>query len=329
MSSEESRKRVDDENEVELEDLAGIGSATAERLRRAGIKTVKDLAAYPARELEELSELSEGKAEEASRRARESVFPKVLSAKEYLEKRGSMPRLTTGCGNLDRLLCGGLEPGITELIGAYGTGKTQLCLQLCITVQLTKNRGGLGSAAFFIDTEDTFKPERLAEIAKAIGIDGGMALENVYSFRAINSDHQFEGVRIAQEYIKTKGVRLLVVDSLTAHFRNEYPGRESLVGRQQRLNIFIHQLQRTATLYDAIIVVTNQILDVPEVIPGVKPMRPAGGNVVAHGSTFRLWLERSKGMTRVSVIDSPKHPRWSTYISLSQNGVEDAEVEEK
>lgn len=312
----------------ELEDLSGIGSATADKLRKAGISSVRELAGFSSRELESLSELSEGKAEEAAKRAREAVFPKVMSARDYLEKRKTMPRLTTGSNNLDRLLCGGVEPGITELIGAYGTGKTQLCLQLCLTVQLTKNRGGLGGSAFYIDTEDTFKPERLEEIAKGIGLEDDRALDNVYGFRAINSDHQFEGLVRAQEYVRNSNVKLVVVDSLTAHFRNEYQGRENLVGRQQRLNAFIHQLQRLATLSDIIVVVTNQILDVPEVIPGVKPMRPVGGNVVAHGSTFRLWLERSKGRTRVSVIDSPKHPKWSTYVALSEKGVIDVEDDE-
>jgi len=120
-----------------------------------------------------------------------------------------MPRLTTGSKNLDRLLCGGLEPGITELIGAYGTGKTQICLQACLTVQLTPNRGGLDGAAFYIDTEDTFKPERLEEIARGIGLEDDRALDRVFGFRAINSDHQFEGLRLAQDYVRERGVKVL------------------------------------------------------------------------------------------------------------------------
>jgi DNA repair protein RadA len=313
--------------ERELEDLSGIGPSTADKLRRAGISSVRELAAIPVRELLSMSELGEGKAEEATKRARDAALPKVFTAREFLERRKNMPRLTTGTKNLDGLLCGGLESGITELIGAYGTGKTQICLQLCMTVQLTKNRGGLDGAAFYVDTEDTLKPERLEQIAKGIGLEDDKALDRVYGFRAINSDHQFEGLRQAQEYVKEKGVKLLVVDSLTAHFRNEYPGRENLVVRQQRLNNFMHQLLRMASLYDLIVVVTNQILDVPEVIPGVKPFKPVGGNVVAHGSTFRLWLERTKGRTRVTVIDSPKHPRGSTYVALTERGVEDVEQE--
>ncbi|MDI9644669.1 MAG: DNA repair and recombination protein RadA [Candidatus Verstraetearchaeota archaeon] len=313
------------EEKLELEDLEGIGSSTAEKLRRAGINTVSQLACIPARELEEISDLAEGRAGEAARSAREAVFPKVMTAKEYLEKRKCIQPMTTGSKNLDCLLCGGLEPGITELIGAYGTGKTQICLQLCLTVQLTRNRGGLDGAAFYIDTEDTFKPERLNPIAKALGLEIEQALDRISVFRAINSDHQLEGLRVAQEYVAQKKADLIIVDSLTAHFRAEYSGRENLVFRQQRLNTFIHRLQRISTIHNTIIVVTNQVLDVPEVIPGVKPARPAGGNVVAHGCTFRLWLERSKGMTKVSVIDSPKHPRNSTWIALTEAGVVDAE----
>ncbi|MBM5805639.1 MAG: DNA repair and recombination protein RadA [Candidatus Verstraetearchaeota archaeon] len=314
--------------EADLEDLSGIGPSTAEKLRRAGISSVRDLAAIPVKELLAMSELGEGKAEEATKRAREAALPKVFTAREYLERRRNMPRLTTGTKNLDELLGGGLEPGITELIGAYGTGKTQICLQLCMTVQLTKNRGGLDGAAFYVDTEDTLKPERLEQIAKGVGLEDDRALDKVFGFRAVNTDHQFEGLRIAQEYVREKGVKLLIVDSLTAHFRNEYPGRENLVVRQQRLNAFMHQLLRMASLYDLIVVVTNQILDVPEVIPGVRPFKPVGGNVVAHGSTFRLWLERTKGRTRVTVIDSPKHPRGSAYVALTEKGVEDVVSED-
>ncbi len=325
-TGEGKKKEEEEEEEPGLEDLAGIGSATAERLRRAGVLSVRDLAALPGRELFIKSDLSEGKAEEVSRRAREAVFSRVFTAREYLQRRRGMPVLSTGSKNLDGLLQGGLEPGITELIGAYGTGKTQLCLQLCVTVQLTKNRGGLNAGAFYIDTEDTFKPERLEEIARGLGVEDDTLLDRVYSFRALNSEHQFEGLSLVKEYLR-KGVRLLIVDSLTAHFRSEYAGRENLVTRQQRLNHFIHLLQRLTILHDLIVVVTNQVLDVPEMRPGVRPTKPAGGNVVAHGSTFRLWLERAKAGTRVTVIDSPKHPRASTYVDLSGAGIVDVDLE--
>ena len=317
------------EDQADLEDLAGVGPSTAVKLRKAGISSIKELAALSSRELLRRSELGEGKAEEATKKARASALPKVFTVREYLDRRKDLPRLTTGSKNLDTLLCGGLEPGITELIGAYGTGKTQICLQLCMTVQMTKNRGGLAGGAFYIDTEDTLKPERLLQIAKGVGLEDDRALDNIYAFKAINSDHQFEGLTQAVEYVKEKGVKLLIVDSLTAHFRSEYMGRENLVERQQRLNIFMHELMRLTLLYDLIVVVTNQILDVPEVIPGVKPMRPVGGNVVAHGSTFRLWLEKSKGRTRINIIDSPKHPKSNTYVVLTEKGVEDIEFDEE
>ncbi|MGQ9759562.1 MAG: DNA repair and recombination protein RadA [Candidatus Methanomethylicaceae archaeon] len=318
----------DVDKEIELEDLAGVGSSTAEKLRRAGINSVRELASMPVRELLEMSGLGACKAEETTKSARDLVLPKVVTARDFLERRKNMPKLTTGTRNVDALLDGGIEPGITELIGAYGTGKTQLCMQLCVTVQFTKNRGGLNGAAFYIDTEDTFKPERLLQIAKRLGLEDDQLLDHVYSFRAINTDHQFEGLREAVDYIHEKSVKLLIIDSLTSHFRSEYPGRENLVLRQQRLNSFVHKLQRLVSVYDLIVVVTNQVLDVPEVIPGVRPARPAGGNIVAHGSTFRLWLERAKGKTRITCIDSPKHARGTVYVKLTEGGVEDAEEED-
>ncbi|RLE49103.1 MAG: DNA repair and recombination protein RadA [Candidatus Methanomethylicota archaeon] len=313
------RKVVKDE----LESLDGVGAVTAEKLRRGGITCLRDLAALSTRELlQRVEGISEERAFAITRAAREKLGVGIVPAKVYL--RGNAAKLTTGCSGLDAILKGGLEKGITELVGAYGTGKTQLCFQLCVTVQLPKEKGGLGGGAFFIDTEDTFSSTRIVEIARRFGM-GEEVLENIYHAKALNTDHQMDLVEEAFNYVKYNNVKLVVVDSLTAHFRSEYVGREALVARQQKLNRHIHQLQRLFMLYDIVVVVTNQILDVPEYVPGTANYKPAGGNIVAHGCTYRILLEKSKGLTKATIIDSPKHPRASTYFAVKDEGIVDAE----
>lgn len=312
---------------LKLEDLPGVGEATAQKLRKAGILSVEDLAALSAREIAQRVEgLSEDRAFSLAKEARRRLGIGIYTAKQYLEKRRSQPKLSTGIRSLDELLRGGLEPGITELIGGYGTGKTQLCLQLCVTAQLPPEKGGLSGKAFFIDTEHTFSPDRILAIAQRFELDGDSALENVLATYAVNTDHQMELVHEAAQYVKRENVKLIIIDSLTAHFRSEFPGRENLVARQQKLNALIHQLIRLSMIYGVVVVVTNQILDIPECFPGMKPSKPAGGNIVAHGCTFRLWLERSKDLTKITILDSPKHPRASTLVKLTEEGVVDADA---
>lgn len=307
-----------------LEELDGVGPATAEKLRRGGITSLRELAALSTRELlQRVEGISEERAFAITKAAREKVGVGVVPARAYLTRKAS--RLTTGCKSLDSILSGGVERGITELVGAYGTGKTQLCFQLSVTVQLPKEGGGLEGAAFFIDTEDTFSEVRVVEIAKRFGM-GEEALDKIYHAKAYNSDHQMELVEEALNYVKYNNVKLIIVDSLTAHFRSEYVGREALVARQQKLNRHVHQLQRLFMLYDVVIVVTNQILDVPEYIPGSPTSRPVGGNVVAHGCTYRILLERSRGLIKATIMDSPKHPRASAFITVGSEGVADAEA---
>mgnify|MGYP000636769504 CR=1 FL=1 len=310
----------------DLEELEGVGPSIAKRLRSAGVRDLRDLAVTPPVELSErVRGLSRETLEKLASRARVHLGLRALTAKELFEKEKKTSLLTTGCSTLDELFMGGLEPGITELVGPYGSGKTQICLQLCITVQLPEEKGGLSGKAFYIDTEGTFSAARVAEIAERFGMNVEKALESIYVQRAFTSSHQMEAVNLAGKFVEENGVKLLVVDSLTAHFRSEFAGREYLAERQFLLNRHIHQLLRLVNKYNLVVVVTNQVLAVPDAYYGGSPNRPVGGNVVAHGCTFRVWLERKKDLYKATMIDSPKHPKESVYFRIDKGGVYEAE----
>ncbi len=311
--------------EFKLEDLEGVGRVTAQKLRDAGYYTLRDIAYASAHELAMVIG-SEDRAYNIIRSAQKLLGygHEFITAKELFEKRKNLEYISTGVKALDELLDGGIEVGsITEFIGEFGAGKTQVCHQLAVMVQLPRGEGGLGARALYIDTEGTFRPERIVQIARHKGLDPEKTLENIIYARAYNSDHQMLLVDEAKKLVEKENIKLVVIDSLINHFRSEYPGRENLASRQQKLNKHISQLHRLASLYNVAVVVTNQVMAAPDVFFG-NPLRPAGGNIMAHGCTYRIWLRKSKEGKRIAkIIDSPKHAEKEVVFLITENGIED------
>ncbi len=309
---------------MKLEDIPGVGPATAKKMRSAGFFTLEAVAVAPSRELAQTIGLSEDRAKELATQAREMLQLRFQTAEELLSHRKTVVRLTTGCNALDELLGGGVETqAVLELIGQYGVGKTQICHALCIFVQQTCDGGGLEGTALYIDTEGTFRPERVLEIAQSRGMASDKILRNIIVARAFNSDHQILIVEKLDELIRGKNIKLVIVDSIISHFRAEYLGRESLPIRQQRLNQHLHRLLRIAEIYNIPIVVTNQVVASPDAFFG-PPSKPAGGHVLAHLSTNRVFLRRGRKYTRIArVIDSPYLPERECVFQITEKGVED------
>ncbi|WP_297536137.1 DNA repair and recombination protein RadA, partial [Thermococcus sp.] len=209
-----------------------------------------------------------------------------------------------------------------------GSGKTQLAHTLAVMVQKPPEEGGLGGSVIWIDTENTFRPERIRQIAEARGLDPDEVLKNIYVARAFNSNHQMLLVEKAEEIIKERAstdrpVKLLVVDSLMAHFRSEYVGRGSLAERQQKLAKHLADLHRLADLYDIAVFVTNQVQAKPDAFFG-DPTRPVGGHILAHSATLRIYLRKGKAGKRVArLIDSPHLPEGEAVFRITERGVED------
>jgi DNA repair protein RadA len=310
----------------ELEDVEGVGPATIEKLKVAGILSVEALAVTPTRTLVEIADLTEEKASSITRNARSLLNIRFTTAKDVLSKRQNIGYITTGSKAIDSLLGKGIESqALTELIGEFGSGKTQICHQLCVSVQLPLEKGGLGGRALFIDTEGTFRPERVIAIAQGLGLNPDEVLGNIIYARAFNSDHQMLLADEAFSLVSQNNVRLVIVDSVITHFRSEYPGREALAPRQQKLNRHIHQLLRMSDIYNLAVILTNQIQSTPDTFFG-NPNKPAGGNVLAHGSTYRIWLRKSKESRRVAkIIDSPLHPESECIFAITTNGIIDVD----
>ncbi|MGA2310368.1 MAG: DNA repair and recombination protein RadA [Candidatus Bathyarchaeia archaeon] len=312
-----------------LEDLPGVGPATAQKLREMGYHTIESLAMATARELEPAG-ISEKKAFAIIETARSSIGVSFIRADELLKMRQSVLRLTTGSKVVDRLVDGGLETQtITEFYGEYGTGKSQICHQLCVNVQLPPERGGLGGSALYVDTENTFRTERIVSMSKHLGLDPQQVAKNIIYAEAYTSDHQMFLLDNADEVIKANNVRLIIVDSLTAHFRSEYIGREMLAPRQQNLNKHMHKLIGLARAFNAVAVVTNQVMAKPDVFFG-DAVYPIGGHIVGHTSHTRVYLRRaSHGPIRIArLVSSPYLPEGEEIFKVTENGIEDTSEEE-
>ena len=309
---------------IDVEEVEGVSSLTAQKLREAGYLTARDVAFASVKELAEILG-SEDRAKQIIMAAQKLIgLQPFITAYELYEKRRGIRRISTGVKSLDELLGGGIETrAITEFVGEFGVGKTQLCHQLSVMVQLPEEKGGLNAKALYVDTENTFRPERIMQIAKYRGLDPQEALKNVLYARAYSSDHQIMIIDEAKKIIEKENIGLIVIDSLVTHFRAEYPGRENLAERQQKLNHHISQLLKIADIYNVAVVVTNQVMAQPDAF-FTNPLKPVGGNVVAHGATYRVWLRKGKENVRIAkIFDSPYHPEREVAFRITEDGLVD------
>ncbi len=308
----------------DLEDLPGVGEVSAEKLRRAGYDDLQKIAASSPHELDEIAEIGVETAKRTIAAARDSLEMGYETADKILERRKSVGRITTGSKELDALIGGGVETmAITECYGKFSSGKSQIGFQLSVNVQKPPEQGGLGGKVLFVDSESTFRPERIKQLAESQGMDSEEVLKNIFVARAINSDHQMVLVDKMEELIREKNVRLIVVDSLTSHFRADYVGRGALSDRQQKLNKHVHTLQKLADKFNLAVYITNQVMDNPGIMFG-DPTTPIGGHVLAHAATYRIYLRKGKEEKRIArLVDSPNMPEGECVFKVTPKGITD------
>jgi len=325
---EEELENYDDDANACVEavkKLPGVGEATLKKLIKAGFASLESIAYTPPSIIQKESGLGDKTTAKLIKASMDKLNIGFKSAEDVWEYRKNISRITTGSQELDNLFHGGIETGcVVEFFGEFRTGKTQIAHQLCVNVQLPKEDGGLNGNALYIDTEGTFRPERIIQMAEGHDLDYKKVLKNIVFGRAYNSDHQIMLIKEATNIIKEKNIKLIIVDSLIGHFRSEYVGRGTLANRQQTINVHLHDLLRLTDIFpDLCVIVTNQVQSKPDVFYG-NPIVAAGGNIVAHGSTIRVYLRKGKGEQRVAkMIDAPHLPEGEAVFSITENGITD------
>ncbi|HJJ47909.1 MAG TPA: DNA repair and recombination protein RadA [Methanocorpusculum sp.] len=323
---------------LELSDISGVGETTAERLREAGYLTVESIATAAPADLAEAAELGEITAKKIIKSAREIAdIGGFKTGSDILIKRKDVMKLKTLVPDFDDLLGGGLETqAITEFYGEFGSGKSQVVHQMAVNCQLPVELGGLNGSCLYIDTENTFRPERIEQMVNGLEFESlpkgykipkvDEFLANIHVARATSSDHQMLLIDSARDLSNSlrdsgKPVKLIIIDSLTGLFRSEYAGRGTLAERQQKLNRHMHDLFKLVDELNAVAIVTNQVMSNPGLIFG-DPTKPVGGNIVGHTATFRLYLRKSKAGKRIAkLVDSPNLPEGEAPFTVETGGI--------
>ncbi|XP_064635711.1 meiotic recombination protein DMC1/LIM15 homolog [Lineus longissimus] len=316
--------------DIDLLQNHGINAADLKKLKQAGICTVKGIQMTTKKKLCQIKGISEAKMEKIKEASTKLCDPGFLTALVYAEKRKNCFRISTGSMELDKLMGGGVESmAITEAFGEFRTGKTQLSHTLCVTAQLPGANGYSGGKVVFIDTENTFRPDRLRSIADRFNLDQEAVLDNVLYARAYTSEHQFELLDfVAAKFHEEMGVfKLLIIDSIMALFRVDFTGRGELADRQQKLAQMLSRIQKISEEYNVSIFITNQMTADPGATMSFQadPKKPIGGHILAHASTTRLSLRKGRGEMRIAKIyDSPDLPENEATFAITPGGINDA-----
>ncbi len=321
---------VADADDLTIDDLPGVGPATAEKLREAGFDDLMAIAVMTPADLADQAELGEAVSSRIINGARRMAsIGGFLSGMDILEKRREVLKLTSGCQSIDDLLGGGFETkSITELYGEFGSGKTQFSHQLAVNAMLPLKEGGLSDEknpahVFFIDTEDTFRPERIRQMAAAKGLNPDEVLNRCHVARAYNSAHQMLLVDEVKKSASGINVKMIVVDSVISHFRAEFIGRGMLANRQQKLNRHLKELKQLSDVNNAVVLICNQVMSKPDAMWG-DPTKAVGGHIISHASAFRIYLRKAKAGRRIArLVDSPNLPEGEAVFGVVEDGLTD------
>jgi DNA repair protein RadA len=319
-----------------LESLDDVSQSLLDKLEGVGIQSISDLATKTS---SEFLEDYYSNYEDATGIDEETVSNLVMSAKrkliedgliqkefstaeDYLELRKKLIRFTSGSQAFDLFLGGGIETqALTEIAGEFGSGKSQLCYTICATA----NEGSPDNGIIFVDTENTFRAERIHQIAESRGLDAEEIMKKIFVCRIYYSAHLEAVVRSLAKYIEQYKARLVIIDSIISLHRAEFAGRETLAERQQRLNIILHKLIRLAEIYNVAVVYTNQVRAQPDNLFGGNIMIAAGGNIMAHASTYRIFLRKAGHNRIATMLDSPYHAYSQVKFTIGEQGIEDLE----
>eukprot|EP00762_Andalucia_godoyi_P003161 ANDGO_01113.mRNA.1 Meiotic recombination protein DMC1 homolog len=308
----------------------GINAADLKRLKECGILTVARVLMTTRKDLLNIKGMSDAKLDKLLDAAAKLSGPQFVSGVVALEKRKEVLKVTTGSKALDDLIGGGVETmAITEVFGEFRTGKSQLSHTLCVTCQMDPSDGGGGGKAIYCDTEGCFRPEKIRDIAERFGLDPDAALENVLVSRMYTHEQQMAAIPFIAARMAEDTYRLLVIDSIMAPFRTDFSGRGELADRQQKLSKYLSHLIKIAEEFNVAVFITNQVISDPGGGAGAMfvqdPKKPAGGHVLAHASTWRLYLRKGRGEQRIAKIyDSPSMPEAECIYQLSGGGIMDA-----
>eukprot|EP00889_Picochlorum_renovo_P001916 jgi/Picre1/28946/NNA_004340.t1 len=309
-----------------LEEL-GINRGDIKKCKDAGYHTAESMLMNTFKCLSEIKGLSEAKLLKILDAARK-VCPSghgFMTGKEFdVQRERMIVRLSTGSTSVDTLLGGGIESkSITEIFGESKAGKTQLCHTMAVTAQIHDKSPG---KVAYIDTEGTFRPDRIKKIASRFDVDGDTVLSNIVYARCSTYESQMSILEPLAAMMAEDQFRLVILDSITGCFRTDFTGRGELSERQQKLNIHLAKLRKLSEEFNVAVLLTNHVMSDPSggAMFISDPKKPVGGHVIAHASTVRLSVRKGKQEQRViKIIKAPHLAEGEESFVIQDGGVGD------
>ena len=325
------QEEIVEEKQIDLtvDQLDGVGAVTKKKLESFGIKSIVDICVRGAKEVQEITGVDKGKANSwvfnSQKILEENNFIRKsdMSVTELMAYQDNQERIATKCTEVDELFSGGLTPeSVYEVYGEFGCGKTQFCLSLTAEV-IAK-----GEKVIWIDCEDTFRPRRLGEILVARELctqeEVMDKLDNIKYFYTPNSEQLMGTVDSLSDVMMELKPKLVILDGSIGQFREEYLGRGTLAERQNQLARLMTHLKNISFYFRCVVIFTNQVQSDPSVMFG-DPVKPIGGNIVAHASTYRIYFKKSGKKRIARMVDSPEHEQKDASYILTVKGIDNAE----
>ncbi|KAI1903491.1 hypothetical protein AGOR_G00027740 [Albula goreensis] len=313
------------------------------RLIHAGFHATADLCDFRPLQLSKEAGISQDEAEEVLQAVRSQpnqgrAAENKLTALELLEREQTLGTIVTFCSELDCVLGGGVPVGKTsEICGVPGVGKTQLCIQLAVDVQIPLCFGGLGGQVVYIDTEGSFLVQRVVDMAKsAVEHCSQLAedteqrealkeftvetiLSNLFLFRCHDYVELLAEIYLLPNFLaQHPEVRLVVIDSIASPFRH---GFEDLSYRTRLLSGLAQRLIQMATLQSVAVVLTNQMTT--KVASGQSKLVPAFGESWGHAATQRIILHWEGQQRLASLYKSPTYREATVRYQITGQGFRD------
>nr|XP_021334840.1 DNA repair protein RAD51 homolog 3 isoform X2 [Danio rerio] len=291
------------------------------KLINAGFQAASDLTDMRPLQLCKEAGISQEEAVELLQMLRDDAQPQQqraaadgVTALDLLHQEQTLGSIVTFCSGLDDAIGGGVPVGkTTEICGAPGVGKTQLCMQLAVDVQIPVCFGGLGGKALYIDTEGSFLVQRVADMAEAAVQHCTLLAEDTEQKGAL------EELNVEKILSNLFLVRLVVIDSIAFPFRHDF---EDLSQRTRLLNGLAQQLIQLATQHRVAVVLTNQMTT--RVSNGQSKLVPALGESWGHAATQRLILHWEGQRRLASLYKSPSQMEATVQYQITVQGFRDS-----
>lgn len=313
--------------DIGLQQLKGLGEATDKKLTGYGVSNLYDLCVRGAKEICEMTgadmDTCQGWVLKAKAKLGELglVRKTDMTALELYDYQENIKKIPIGMADLDKLFDGGLHPeSLYEIYGEFGSGKTQYALTACAVVLAS------GGHIIWLDCEDTFKPKRLVQILVARELvededEAKTLLANILIRHVPNTeDYELEEGRLT-DYLVKQHAELIVIDGIIGQYAEEYIGRGTLSNRQNKLRRVMTHLKNICFYFSNVVLFTNQVQTDPSVM-FADPIKPIGGNVVAHASTYRIYFKKSGKKRIARMVDSPKDDLIECQYALSIKGID-------